>query len=520
LRRTEAVWWRRGSAGVIAGVLAVAVIIMVVVLASSSGGSGGGYTVRAIFDDAGNLIPGEDAKIGGVKVGTVKSVTATPTAKAAVVIAIENPGFQDFRKDATCRLRPQALIGEKYVDCLPTQPRVDGMPLPPPLRQLEHNEPGTDEGAGEYYLPVTNTSSPVDIDQLQDITRLPEAQRLRIILNEFGAGLAGRGSDLSEVVRRANPTLREFDDVLKILASENHVLVNLAEEGDRALAPIAADREKVADFIVQSNTVAKAAANQRAALAKDFAYFPAFLRQLEPALRRLGAFAEQTTPTFTDLGIAAPAIDKLFQNQPGFANSSTAFFKSFGKNSKIIGPALSSLEPILGKLETLGSAAKPFASNFANLLTNVRSTGGLERLLDLIFLGAGATNGYDSLGHFLRGEGVVTPCTTYAITPAAACSAKFSATAAEARLPGDPATTSRVMERTLAVLDGATPAQAIAEYPGSVAGETGPGSVATPGAATETTQPVGGAAAGTTYYTPTEENGSAGGALLNYLLGN
>ena len=31
----------------------------------------GGYTVRAIFDDAGNIIPGENVKIDGVKVGTV-----------------------------------------------------------------------------------------------------------------------------------------------------------------------------------------------------------------------------------------------------------------------------------------------------------------------------------------------------------------------------------------------------------------------------------------------------------------
>ena len=113
----------------LAGVLAVSAILAVVLLSTSAGGSGGGYTVRAIFDDAGNLIPGEDAKIDGVKVGIVKSVTATPTAKAAVVIEIEDPGFQDFRQDASCTLRPQALIGEKYVDCLPTQPRVEGMPL-------------------------------------------------------------------------------------------------------------------------------------------------------------------------------------------------------------------------------------------------------------------------------------------------------------------------------------------------------------------------------------------------------
>jgi ABC-type transporter Mla subunit MlaD len=49
----------------------------------SAGGSNGEYTVRAIFDDAGNLISGEVVKIDGVKVGTVGTVTPTPQAKAA-----------------------------------------------------------------------------------------------------------------------------------------------------------------------------------------------------------------------------------------------------------------------------------------------------------------------------------------------------------------------------------------------------------------------------------------------------
>ena len=151
--RTETAGWRRWAAG-IAGVAGVAALVVVVLLATSAGGSNGGYTVCAIFDDAGNLIAGENVKIDGVKVGTVSSVTPTPQAKAAVVMDIENPGFQDFRADASCKIRPESLIGEKYVDCLPTQPRVENTPLPPPLR----NSSGGREGAGDYLLPLQNTT--------------------------------------------------------------------------------------------------------------------------------------------------------------------------------------------------------------------------------------------------------------------------------------------------------------------------------------------------------------------------
>jgi phospholipid/cholesterol/gamma-HCH transport system substrate-binding protein len=512
--------WRRGTVAIV-GALCVAALVAVVLLATSAGGSGGGYTVRATFDDAANIISGEDVKIDGVKVGTVGSVTPTPQQKAAVVLHIDNPGFQDFRADASCTIEPEALIGEKFVNCLPTQPRAENTPLPPPL----HKIPSGQEGEGQYLLPVTNTSSPVDVDLLQDINRLPEEQRFTIILNELGAGLAGRGSDLNAVIRRADPALRELDKVLGILASQNKVLANLAEESDRALAPVAGVKEQISNFIVASDKVSRASANQRGALAQNLAGFPPFLEQLGPAMERFGRFAEQTTPTFTDLKAAAPGINQTFTQLAPFARSSTAFFGSLGKTAKLSGPALVALQPLLARVKTLGSAAKPFSGSLSELFTSLRDTGGLERLMDFIFLGAGTTNGYDALGHFLRAEGIGTTCLTYAVTPAPGCSAKlFSTTGSSTTESGASAsragTTSLVMERTLAVLKGATPAQAIAKYPGSIAATGGSPGTGVTGEGAASAQPVGGSSAGTTYYTPSSESSGASGMLLNYLLGN
>jgi len=502
-----------------AGAVCVAALVVVALLAISAGGGGGGYKVRAIFDDAANIIPGENVKIDGVKVGTVGSVTPTPQEQAAVVLNIENPGFTDFRSDATCTIRPQALLGEKFVDCLPTSPRVEGTPLAPPLQKI----PAGQEGAGEWLLPVQNTHSPVDPDLLNDITRLPERQRLTIILNELGVGLAGRGSDLNAVIRRANPALQELDKVLAILASENHVLAKLAVDSDKALAPFAAVRKQFADYFAQSNTVAQASARHLGALEQNLKLFPAFLRQLGPAMERLAAFADQTTPVFTNLGIAAPGINQAFTHLPAFSKSSETFFTSLGKTAKQSGPALVAIEPLLSRLNSLGGAAKPFAGNFSSLLSSLRSTGGLERIMDFIFLGAGSANGYDALGHFLRTEGLGTICLKYQLTPAPGCSANLNSTtgstAATARAVSNPSTTSLVMDRTLAVLKGDTPAEALAAYPGSAPAAGALSGAGSPGGSSAPAQPVGGASAGTTYYTPAAEAG-AGGMLLNYLLGN
>jgi ABC-type transporter Mla subunit MlaD len=526
---------RSRAVAAIIGAACAAALVAFVLLATSAGGNNGGYAVRAIFDDSGNIIPGENVEIDGVKAGTVKAVEPTPQAKAAVVLSISNPGFRDFRADASCRIRPQGLIGEMYADCAPTQPRVEGTPLPPALKRI----PSGQEGAGQYLLPLSNTSSPVNSDLLGDITRLPERERFTIILNELGAGLAGRGSDLNAVVRRANPALQELDKVLHILASENTVLAELAENSDKALAPFAKVRGRVADFIAQSNTLARATARHLPALAQNLKDFPPFLEQLGPAMERLGHFAEETRPVFTNLGIAAPGIDKAFTNLPGFSKSSESYFESLGSTAKVSGPALVGIKPLLQRLKNLGSAGKPFAGNAAQLLTSLRETGGIERLLDFIFLGTGASNGYDALGHFLRTEGLGTACLAYKIQIEEKCnrhlfstgspSASSASTASASSASGSSGTFAEqlalapkpnvstqglVMARTLAVIEGDTPEQANAQYPGSEGEGARTEGAHASAASRSSSNAAGGASAGS------PASGQADQLLLNYLLGS
>src|SRR5207244_10800919 len=115
---------------VIAGFV-VAVIVAAVVAMGAGGSTGGDYKVRAIFNNASFLIPGEDVKVAGAKVGKVDSLDVTPDLRAAAILDITDSGFQDFRSDAECAIRLQSVIGEKLVECLPTQPRAEGTAAPP-----------------------------------------------------------------------------------------------------------------------------------------------------------------------------------------------------------------------------------------------------------------------------------------------------------------------------------------------------------------------------------------------------
>ena len=95
-----------------------------------------------------------------------------------------------------------------------------------------------------------------------------------------------------------------------------------------------------------------------------------------------------------------------------------------------------------------------------------------------------------------------------------------SAARAGSRRTAVAAGTSVLMARTLAVLKGATPAQAIARYPGSTTGSASPPRGRRPAQGSTTARPVGGASGGTTYYSPSAEGADTSGMLLNYLLGN
>jgi virulence factor Mce-like protein len=404
---------------VIVAVLAASAAVAV--LGTGAGEDGGGYKVRVIFDNAFSIIEGEDVRVSGVNVGKIETLEVTRDNKAAAVLDITDPNFQDFRRDAQCTIRPQSLIGEKYVECTLTQPHPPGESPEPPLGKV----PDGQEGEGQHLLPVERTSKPVDTDLINNVLRLPQRQRLAIIVNELGGALAGRAEDLDETIRRANPALQATNEVLKILARQNDVLARLAEDSDRVLEPLARDRRQVADFIVQANTVSRATAARRAELERGFELLPRFLEELRPTMRELGDLSDQMSPVLEDLQAVAPSVNRFVRQLGPFSEASIPAFESLGEAAEVGRPALVAAKPIVDDLRRLTGEARPLADNLAKLTISFRDTGGIERLFDYLFYQVAAINGYDSFGHYLRAGLIVNTCTQYATTPGIGCSANY-----------------------------------------------------------------------------------------------
>jgi ABC-type transporter Mla subunit MlaD len=412
--------------------LLIAVPLVLVFGIAANDGGGSGYEVRAIFDFV-RAVPGEDVKVAGAKVGTIKSLHVTPDNKAAVVLRINDAGFTPFHTDAHCTIRPQSLIGETFAECSP------GSNNAPALPEIKRGD-----GKGQHLLPLSHTSSPVDTDEINSIMRQPTRERLALIINEFGTALAGRGQDLNQAIHRANPALRDTDKVLAILAAQNRTLADLAKNSDTVLAPLAARRRQVADFIVQANRTAQATAEVRGAIAAGIHRFPAFLRQLKPTLTDLGALSDEMTPVITDLGRAAPGLNRFTIELGPFARASIPAVKSLGQAADVGTPALVQALPVAKTLAQVGINADPVSKSLDALQKSLTATGAVNRLMDYIFFQMQAINGFDGVSHYLRAGLFLNACSTYATKVVAPdCRATFdkvngSSASASSSSTGDP----------------------------------------------------------------------------------
>jgi phospholipid/cholesterol/gamma-HCH transport system substrate-binding protein len=421
--------------GLITAAVAVAVVVAVALISSS--GAGNGYLVRAYFDNGSFMVSGEQVRIAGANVGSIQSVGVSmpgeidaysngkPVSipgKAIIVMEITNPGFQDFRSDASCLIRPQSLIGEKFVDCNPTLPRAPGSPVPPPLKQVPSGQPG----AGQYVLPVENNSTSVDPDLIHDIQTLPYAQRFRLILNELGAGLAGRGKDLEEVIVRANPVLREVDQLLGILNAQRDRLAQLASDSATVLGPLSRERAHVAGFLANAGDAAQASSERGAALEASLRKFPRFLREFRLTMRSLQGFSDAGTPVLADLGKAAPALTEATRELAPFSAASTVALKSLGATGKVAGPLLAEADPIVSKTAEVARSGVGSTTSLAEFFDSTKETGGWNGLVELIYNTTATLNGFDKYGHFARTLVTLTNCVDYEVRAKCGQSANFT----------------------------------------------------------------------------------------------
>jgi ABC-type transporter Mla subunit MlaD len=353
------------------------------------------------LDNAFGLIEGADFKIAGVRAGKLTRMKVDRRNKKALVeFEVDRSAgkFSSLREDVYCETRPQSLIGEYFIDCQPGRSPVE-------------LKPGS-------TIPARQTASTIPADLVNNILRLPERERLRILLNELGTGLAARGTDLNDTVRRGVPALRETDRLLAILARHSEVIANLTRDADSVIGALADNRANVGRFVVEARNTAVASAHRQIELAGTFNRLPRFLAELEPAMRELGRVADGQTPALRDLNASAGQLQRFFDNLGPFADASRPSFRSLGEASTVGRQAVKAARPTVAELGRFAKNVPELGKNLAIVLEDLadrnravekdaRAPGGkgwngLEALLGYVFWQSQAINIFDRNGYILK----------------------------------------------------------------------------------------------------------------------
>src|SRR3712207_1670942 len=135
-------------AGRVAAVGAVIAAVVIVAFLLFAGG-GGGYTVKARFLNASQLVKGNLVQVGGTKAGTVEEIEVTPDGQAVITLKIdEDYAPLKIGTHATIRQASLSGIANRYIELqLPETPKPGDQPL------AEYDE-GTE-------IPATNTTTNV-----------------------------------------------------------------------------------------------------------------------------------------------------------------------------------------------------------------------------------------------------------------------------------------------------------------------------------------------------------------------
>jgi phospholipid/cholesterol/gamma-HCH transport system substrate-binding protein len=167
-----------------------------------------GYLLKAAFDSVAGLDTKSAVRMAGVKIGVVEGV-GLEDSRALVTMRID-PGVR-IRRGTEAMIKTMGLLGEKYVEFVPSKERMQALPAGAPLYYEE----------GEQ---VQATVSPSDVDKL--INQLSsisgDIKQVTASLREvFGTERGARSmEDILNDVRQTTANIKDFSTTLRSDGSE------------------------------------------------------------------------------------------------------------------------------------------------------------------------------------------------------------------------------------------------------------------------------------------------------------
>ena len=285
------------------GAVIAAVALLAIVL---FGDAGGGYTVKAKFINAGQIVKGNPVQTGGSPIGSVKDIKITDDGQAEITFSVEDD-YAPLRRGTRAAIRQfsQSGIANRYIDlAFPGTPKNG--------EELEEIPDGGQIGTDE-------TETAVDLDQLFN-TLDPET---REALQEFFRGQADQFRDAGDQAnlgfRYLNPALSTSSRLFNELTRDTPVLESFLVDSSRLVTALAERRDDLAALVSNANATTRALGNQKEALAESIELLPPFMRRANTTFVNLRAALDDVDPLVEASKPVAKLLGPFLDQARGFA---------------------------------------------------------------------------------------------------------------------------------------------------------------------------------------------------------
>jgi phospholipid/cholesterol/gamma-HCH transport system substrate-binding protein len=348
----------------------------------------GGSTYRLRFENAGQLVKGDDVQIGGRRIGSVRDIALTSNNQAEITIRVQD-GYAPLHEGTTALIRATSLTGiaNRYVALTPgpnSSPKLpDGATL------------GTDQ-----------TTPIVDLDQLFNTLDPKTLASVQGFIQGSAQWYDNRGRQANAATKYFSPALSSTDALVNELTNNQQTLNAFLRNSSKTVGAIAERRNDLANLVSNANATAAAIGDENASLDQALAALPQTLRRANTTFVNLRA-------TLDDLDVLVSASKPATKDLARFLRELRPLVHDAGPTISDLrtlvrrGGSGNDLTDLVRKAPALEKAAKPAFANSIQALQ--KSTPVLKTFRpytpDLIGwvrdFGQGASN-YDANGHFAR----------------------------------------------------------------------------------------------------------------------
>ena len=335
------------------------------------------YQFHAVFQTSNNLRLDSPVRIAGVNVGEVVEVEREEDSDLVRVTMQMKEAGLPLHKDATLKIRSRIFLeGNFFVDLTPGTPEGD---------ELEDGD----------TIPVTRTSTPVQLDELLTALQTNDRELLQDLLNGLGDGLNGKptaaddrdqdpsvrgesgAKSLNDSIDHAPASLKGSSQVNRaLLGTQPRDLSKLIAGLDKITTALGTNEEQLKDLITNFN--------------RFFAPFAAEEQNLNAAIRLLGPTVVNARDSLRSLNAALPELE-------GFARDITPGVRETQRTIAAVTPWISQAELLFGRTELgkLLDSLRPATASLASAASSSRGfltqTNLTSRCFDEVILPAGDT---------------------------------------------------------------------------------------------------------------------------------